>query len=227
MTNSAFLPEDLQDPLASRRLFMPPPRAPRRVAIYHDLLTALGLHVHAWRLALEHMAVPDGGQLLQVGCGTGDLALEVKRSHPSLEVEGVDPDESAIEVAARHAEGAGLHVLFKKGYPQDLPETAESQDAVLCVLFLHRLRGEDRGDAFMEIRRVLRPGGRFLLVDFGAPAGGLSGWLVRRLALHEPGVEDHLKMGLLELLKIGGFEDVKLLGAGKVGLQAVSGRKKA
>ena len=81
---------------------------------------------------------------------------------------------------------------------------------MLCVLTLHRLRGQERGEALLEINRVLKPGGHLLAVDFGGPSSGVRGWLVRKLAAHDKGVADHLEVGLGELLSLGGLNEAYL-----------------
>ncbi|MCZ7648404.1 MAG: class I SAM-dependent methyltransferase [Planctomycetota bacterium] len=199
----------------SRRIFMPPPREPRKAALYRDLLRKAGLDSAADKLVLKHVELSTGESLLHAGCGSGMLAVRLKAKFPEAEVEGVDPGAEALEAAAELAEELKQHVLFNKGYLQDLPSTAERHDVVVCSLFLHRLRGrEDRLEAFDEFRRVLRPGGRLLLVELGGVPRGLRGWLVRKLAEYERGLDDLLKTGLEEACRAGGFPDPKRIGEG-------------
>ncbi|MCW8129990.1 MAG: class I SAM-dependent methyltransferase [Planctomycetota bacterium] len=210
---------------SSRRIFLPPPPAPLRAEIFRDLLNKLGLRREANRLALKHAPGADGMSILHAGCGDGALTMELKRRWPKAEIEGVDPEVDALKNAGERTEEAGLRILFQKGYLQDLPSAAERHDAVVCVLGLYRLRGEDRSDAFTECARVLSPGGRLLLVDFAKPCGGLKGWFVRRLAHHEKGIADQQETGLAELCKLGGFHEIAVVGEGAFGLQAVTCRK--
>lgn len=210
---------------SSQRIFLPPPPAPWRAELYRDLLNKLGLHREARRLTLEALQLKDGESLLHAGCRDGALTLDLKRRWPQATIEGVYHDLTALKDAAEAAEAAGLHVLFKKGYLQDLPASAEGHDVVLCEMFLHRLRGEDRGDAFSEFARVLKPGGRLLLVDFGTRCTGLKGWLVQRLAKHDRGIADQFDLGLPELCKLGGFRTIKKLVSGTFGLEAVACEK--
>ncbi|MBI3830165.1 MAG: class I SAM-dependent methyltransferase [Planctomycetes bacterium] len=211
---------------SSRRIFLPPPPAPYRVELYRDLLNKFGVRKEAARLALASLALAGKESILIAGCGDGAMAISFKRRWPDADVEGVDPDMDALTNAVERAGEAGFRILFQKGYLQDLPSAAERHDVVVCALFLYRLRGEDRGDAFTEFTRVLKPGGRLLLIDFGVACGGLKGWLVRRLAAHELGIRDQIEMGLPDLCKLGGFEKIELAGAGAFGLQAVVCHKK-
>lgn len=217
--------EQEESELTSRRLFMPPQKAPRRAAVLRDLLTTMGLREHAHNLALNHLPLEGDEIVLHLGCGTGTLSVELKLGWPAVEIEGVDADEAALRVASELAEESRLRILFTKGYLQDLPATTERFDWVLCVLSLHLLRGRDRGDAFQEIRRVLKPSGRLLLIDFGVEGTGLRGWLVRRLAAHQTGIADQIQDGLASMCQTGGMKDVQLVGEGPFGLQAVTARK--
>lgn len=210
---------------SSRRIFLPPPPAPLRAEVFRDLLTKLGLRREAHRLAMKFSPIADGMSVLHAGCGDASLTMDLKRRWPKAEIEGVDPDVDALKNAAEQTEEAGLRILFQKGYLQDLPSAAERYDAAVCALGLYRLRGEDRGDAFAELSRVLSPGGRLLFVDFGKPCGGLKGWFVRRLARHERGIADQVEMGLAELCKLGGFQEISVAGEGAFGLQAVLCKK--
>ncbi|MBE7464999.1 MAG: methyltransferase domain-containing protein [Planctomycetes bacterium] len=218
---------DRAEEFGSRRIFLPPPRDPRRAALYRDWLRKLGLDAAGRKLARKHLKAQPGESLLHMGCGDGGFTVELKGQHPQLEIEGVDPDAEAVSAAAELSTERGVHVLFKKGYPQDLPATSERHDVVLCLLFLYRMQtDQDRGDALGEFKRVLRPGGRLLLIEPGVHSRGPRGWLMKKLAACEPGLRAQLNAGLETLLKQAGFEDVKSLERGAAGLVAAEGVKK-
>jgi len=218
------LPDDEQA-LTSRRLFMPPPQHSRRVAFYLELLYLLGLRNAVKQLVLAHFKPRAGETVLHTGCGDGTLSVELKRLHPNVELEVVDPDEGALQSAAQQARAASRDMVFQKGYLQDLPSASERCDWVLCTLLLYRLRGEDRGEAFMEFTRVLKPGGRLLVVDFGALARGLGGWALRGLARHQGGIAEQQSIGLVEMLQLSSLTQIKRVGEGPLGLQAVLAQK--
>jgi len=206
---------------SSQRMFMPAPTAPRRVEAYLELLNLFGLQQQAQKLALDHLALQPGESLLHAGCGNGNITLELKRQCPQADVTGLDADVQTLKLAADRAEQAGLKMQYKKGFLQDIPDAAERHDVVLCALFLYRLRGQDRGDALEEFQRVLKPGGRVLVIDFGAPVGGLRGWLVGRLARYQQGISDQLELGLSAICEMGQFHAVTEAGVADFGLRAV------
>ena len=124
-----------------------------------------------------------GEMVLDVGCGTGSLAVTAKRRvGPAGRVRGVDASSEMIEQARAKAAKAGLDVAFDVARAAALPVPDASVDVVLSTLMLHHLPAAVRERFAGEIRRVLKPGGRVLAVDFEPPAkkpGGLISQLHR------------------------------------------------
>jgi ubiquinone/menaquinone biosynthesis C-methylase UbiE len=111
-----------------------------------------------------------GEAALDVGCGTGALALAAKdRVGPGSHVCGVDPSSEMVARARRKATRAGVDVRFETAAVEALPFPDATFDAVLSSLMLHHLTEEGRGQGIAEIARVLKPGGKFLAVDIGGP----------------------------------------------------------
>ena len=105
-----------------------------------------------------------GDCVLDVGCSGGYLARKLADAvGPAGRVVGVDPSKTAIAYAQRHA-GPGMS--FTTGAAQDLPLLDSSFDAVTCTLAMHHVPARKRADAFAEMYRVTRPGGRLLVADF-------------------------------------------------------------
>jgi ubiquinone/menaquinone biosynthesis C-methylase UbiE len=112
-----------------------------------------------------------GEAVLDVGCGTGTLAIAAKRHvGPAGLVYGIDASPEMISRADKKARKAGAEVVFKNGLAQALPFADAQFDAVLSTMMLHHLPPKARQQCAFEMRRVLKPGGRVLAVDFGRPA---------------------------------------------------------
>ncbi len=116
---------------------------------------------------LRHARLQRGESLLDVGCGTGTLAI-VAKEHvgPAGTVAGIDPSPEMIARAARKARKAGVDVAFKLGVAEALPFPDAEFDVVSSTVMLHHLPAEERQRCAREMRRVLRPNGRALVVDF-------------------------------------------------------------
>jgi ubiquinone/menaquinone biosynthesis C-methylase UbiE len=110
-----------------------------------------------------------GESVLDVGCGTGTLAIAAKRQvGPEGSVAGLDASPEMIARAAKKAKKAGIEVTFQEGPAQALPFPEAQFDVVLMTVMLHHLPRKVRQVATGEARRVLKPGGRVLAVEFGA-----------------------------------------------------------
>jgi len=117
-------------------------------------------------LRLAHLE--PGESVLDVGCGTGTLAIAAKRQVGTTgTVYGVDASPEMIARAAKKAKKAGVKVVFNKGFAQSLPFPDAQFDVVLTTVMLHHLPRTARQELAVEIRRLLRPGGRVLAIDFG------------------------------------------------------------
>jgi ubiquinone/menaquinone biosynthesis C-methylase UbiE len=115
-----------------------------------------------------------GDRVLDVGCSGGYLArLLAAAVTPNGLVIGVDPSSPAISYARRRAPG---NCSFTTGVAQDIDLADRSFDVVTSTLAVHHIPEAARPDAFREMYRVTRPGGRLLVADF-RPSGS-------RLALH-------------------------------------------
>ncbi len=118
------------------------------------------------REMLDLARLVEGERVLDVGCGTGSLALAAKRRVGSRGlVYAIDPSPEMIEAARRKARLSRLEVAFEIGGAQALELPDASVDVVFATLVLHHLPHDDLVESFREIGRILVPGGRLLAVD--------------------------------------------------------------
>jgi ubiquinone/menaquinone biosynthesis C-methylase UbiE len=121
-------------------------------------------------MLIEQAAPAPGQRILDLACGTGTLAIEVKRREPGAELVGLDADPEMLEQARRKAEAAGVELELTEGYSTELPYEDSSFDRVLSTLFFHHLDPEPKRETAAEIARVLRPGGELHVADWGRPS---------------------------------------------------------
>jgi ubiquinone/menaquinone biosynthesis C-methylase UbiE len=122
------------------------------------------------RRAVELAQLQRGETVLDVGCGTGTLAL-IAQEHVGAtgRVAGIDPGPRQIARACAKAARRRVSVDFRVGVIEQLPFPDRSFDVVLSTLMMHHLPDDLKRRGLTEIARVLKPGGRLLIVDFEHP----------------------------------------------------------
>jgi demethylmenaquinone methyltransferase/2-methoxy-6-polyprenyl-1,4-benzoquinol methylase/phosphoethanolamine N-methyltransferase len=118
---------------------------------------------------LDLAQIQPGQKVLDVGCGTGTMAILAAEEVGSTgEVVGIDPSESLLARARTKAacQGPKANYRFEQGLAEDL-SNHENIDVVLCTFCLHHLPGDElQQKALGEMKRALKPGGKLLVVDF-------------------------------------------------------------
>jgi ubiquinone/menaquinone biosynthesis C-methylase UbiE len=131
----------------------------------------------AFRRHLVELArLEPGESVLDIGSATGSLALAAKRRVGRAgSVRGIEPSAAMVAYAARKAKLTRARVDFDVGKAQELPYDDASFDVVTCTLVLHQVGHDSWRPVLAEIRRVLAPGGRLLLVDISIdPSAGTT-----------------------------------------------------
>lgn len=162
-------------------------------------------------LPTEHAGLRSGDSVLDLGSGAGNDAFIARaRVGDEGQVIGVDMTDEMIALARRNARLLGYeNVTFRKGEIEALPVEDASVDVIIsnCVLNLV----PDKVRAFAEMRRVLRPGGRFCVSDI-VTTGALPPAVRRAAALYAGCVSGALEQdAYLALLADAGFRDVQVV----------------
>lgn len=141
-----------------------------RLTRFYDPVVALTTRERTFKARLlSQMALRPGDRLLDLGCGTGTLAMEAKKRFPEATVTGVDADPEMLVRAREKASRTGMEIAFDRALAQRLPYPDDTFDAVTSSLFFHHLDRDVKDQAAAEVARVLQPGGGFHVVDWGPP----------------------------------------------------------
>lgn len=136
----------------------------------YDPVLALTMREGHFRKAMRERVdaeLPQGGSVLDVGCGTGTFAIAFAASRPDAQVTGIDGDP---EILARAQAKAGADAVeWSEGLAGELPMADDSVDVVTMSLVLHHLLPAQKREALAEIGRVLKPGGSVHLADWAPP----------------------------------------------------------
>ncbi|WP_437498977.1 class I SAM-dependent methyltransferase [Sorangium sp. So ce1099] len=181
---------------------------PAALTRFYDPGIRLLMREEAFRSRLLlHMQLAPGQRVLDVGCGTGTLAVLAQQRHPGVEVHAVDGDDKVLAIARDKAARAGAAVRFERAMAWALPYPDGTFDRVVSSLMFHHLIADDKRRAAQEILRVLRPGGALLLADVGAPRGAPGraiAWALRPFERLRENLADRLPA----VLTGAGFSDV-------------------
>jgi demethylmenaquinone methyltransferase/2-methoxy-6-polyprenyl-1,4-benzoquinol methylase len=142
----------------------------RRYDLLNDL-QSFGLH-RRWKRRVVALAAPQPGErALDLCCGTGDIAFALAAN--GTEVTGLDFSEPMLDVARQRQlpHAARRAPQFQQGDALALPYPAASFDIVTIGYGLRNLADCDAG--LREMARVLKPGGRLVVLEFGQPPNAL------------------------------------------------------
>jgi SAM-dependent methyltransferase len=136
----------------------------------YDPVIALTMRERRWRGRMEEEVdadLPEDGLAVDVGCGTGTFAIGLAGRRADATVIGVDGDAEILGLAGAKRGAGGVE--WRQGLAQGLPLEDAAADVLSTSLVLHHLLPEDKTAALAEAARVLKPGGRLHVADWGRP----------------------------------------------------------
>lgn len=146
----------------------------------YDGLVRLLTREAVWRSAfVDQIAPSDGETILDVGCGTGSLAVLLKRAAPGARIFGLDPDEAILARAAAKAKAAGVEIEWRQGYARDAGSLAEAFDKTVSSLVFHQVPPCEKEAGIAAMIAAARPGGKVHIADFAAQRSRLMRTLFR------------------------------------------------
>lgn len=166
------------------------------------------------RRLIEQAGLRPGQRVLDIGCGTGTLALMIKQAELGAEVMGLDADSAMLSQANAKAVATGAEIRFVEGRSDELPYESASFDRVFTSLFFHHLTDGVKRATIAEIARVLRPGGELHVADWGRPSDPVMrvlSWQIRLFDGREP-TRANLAGALPVLLEDGGLANASETG---------------
>jgi ubiquinone/menaquinone biosynthesis C-methylase UbiE len=134
----------------------------------YDSGVALLTREKIWRneLLLGLSPLP-GDAILDVGCGTGSLAILLKQAQPDARIVGLDPDAEALAIAKRKAKAAGVEIDWQQGFAHDAVKLG-SFDKTVSSLVFHQVPLEGKRSGIAAMFAATNSGGLVCIVDYAA-----------------------------------------------------------
>jgi ubiquinone/menaquinone biosynthesis C-methylase UbiE len=150
-----------------------PPLGLARLTPLYDCALRLFTRESVWRRRLiERLDAQPDEVVLDVGSGTGTLAVAVSRSEPSCVYRGIDPDRAAVVTARSKAVDSGSDATFEVGFLPDVPANVRQRvDKIVCSLVLHQVPLAEKRRMLAAMAAWLKPGGLLLVADYGVQRG--------------------------------------------------------
>ncbi len=178
---------------------------------YFDAVLATTLKEEKFKsLLVEQANVQPGNRVLDVGCGTGTLAVLLKKAVPEAHIVGLDADRTALEIARKKATEAEVEIEFHEALAWDAPFEPKSFERVVSSLVLHHLRDRDKLRTLQKVRAWLRPGGELHIADWGKAQNALMrvAFLAVQLLDGFQTTRENVRRGLVPVLRDAGFRSV-------------------
>lgn len=174
----------------------------------------------AFRRRIADLArLQPGEEVLDVGCGTGTLALVARQRVGAIgSVSGIDPSLQMIAQARRKATQRKLAINFKVGVIEQLDFPDQSFDVVLSTFMMHHLPDDLKRRGLREVVRVLKPGGRLLVIDMKGSVGPWKSRIADQHVLMKEAGFSQVEMGQARLSGIPGLG----FALGRINLGSVS-----
>lgn len=188
-------------PAAGRDFFLP---------LYDPIVKLLGGGA-AREALLSQAGIRPNDRVFDLGCGTGTMAVFIKKRFPRIEIVGLDPDPRALARARKKAEREALAIQFEQGFGDQLPYSEASFDRALSSFMFHHIPAEEKGKTLREVHRVLKPRGEFHMADFEGPEDRKQGFFGRLLLLHAH-LKDNSAANVIALMKDAGFAEAAKVG---------------
>lgn len=197
-------------PAASRRRYIPALRYAVLTGLY-DPVVRWTTRERTFKAALvRQAAVAAGDRVLDLACGTGTLAIQINLAEPGAQLVGIDADSAVLARAARKVERAAAAIDWVRGYASDLPFGDATFDCVVSSLFLHHLDRAGKLATLREVRRVLKPGGRLHVADWGKADGRIARCLFLMVQALDgfAATADNVAGRIPDFIRECGFDDV-------------------
>lgn len=194
----------------SKRSYLPAAGRDWLLPLYDPFVKLLGIDSERKAL-IDQAELQPNHRVLDIGCGTGTMIVQIKRLYPDVEITGLDPDPKALRRAKRKKERRNIAIQLDRGFSDDLPYPDGHFDRVFSSFMFHHLERDEKEKTLREAWRVLKPGGSLHLLDFGHSESSHNhkdSFLFHRIHTSHR-MKDNSEEYVLSLMSEAGFSDME------------------
>ena len=201
---------------------IPPLRFRFLTFAYDFVCSFIGLGKEFKQKIIEKTDISSNKKVIDIGCGTGVLTLEIKRKFRNAQVTGIDPDKDALSIAIKKAKKERLEIDFFLTGAEKLPFKNNSFDFAISSLAFHHMPLEIKKAAVKETFRILKSKGKFYIFDFKPrKMTFLNFWTFWEMEYARDNYEGKIRV----LLTDAGFQDITKIMTTHCVLELIEARK--
>lgn len=159
---------------------------------------------------VDYVEPKNGQRILDIGCGPGNLIVEIKKRAPKSHVTGLDVDPEILGIAKGKFQIYNIDADIVEESASEMPFVNNRFDVVTSTLMIHHLDHKERKQMMQEVYRVLKPRGKFFLYDFHSPKNIFVKLLIKFFGLFED-TTDAAKGNYIKFMEEAGFKKIKSL----------------
>lgn len=179
----------------------------------YDIAVALLTRENHWRRELvTQIASMPNDRIVDIGCGTGSLAILLKAQNPDANIAGIDPDPAVLARAKKKSAKQGVEIDWHQGFlSEEVVKTLRTATKVVSSLVFHQTPLDEKQNILNNAYKFLGPGGELHIADYGLQRTRIMRFLFRQTVQRVDGVSDTQPNadGMLpDLIEKAGFIDV-------------------
>jgi len=179
---------------------------------FYDVIVGTTTRERVFKKALINQAnIKPSHKVLDLGCGTGTLAIWAKLHQPLSDIMGIDGDPVILSIAKKKAKKNNVKVQFKQAMSYNLPFVDDTFDRAMSSLFFHHLTWQNKQRTAQELFRILKPGAELHIADWGRPTSIFMRGLFLFVQILDgfKTTQDNVDGKLITLFSEAGFSEVK------------------
>lgn len=180
----------------------------KEAAVTYDAVTAFASPPNETRLRQQVLTSirSQPQQILDLGCGTGSMALMLKAAHPQTEVIGLDLSPYMLCQAQHKSQKAQLNIHWRHGLAEDTGLEADRFDVITICMMFHEMPPHMSRLVLQECRRLLKPSGQLIILDGNQNRLRHADWLIR--LFREPYSTVYAQESVQDWMTEAGFDNV-------------------